>query len=72
MERKNVIDHNKDNDYIFDEIVIKDETDIKKINGKYFCFKNISYRDLLNNGQIVKKGSECPLDIIKIVENWIL
>ena len=55
MERKNVIVHNKDNDYIFDEIVIKDETDLKKINGKYFCFKNISYKDLLNNGQIVKK-----------------
>ena len=65
MERKNVIVHNKDNDYIFDEIVIKDETDIKKINGKYFCFKNISYRDLLNNGQIVKKGSECPLEYHK-------
>ena len=62
---REVIVHNKDNDYIFDEIVIKDETDIKKINGKYFCFKNISYRDLLNNGQIVKKGSECPLEYHK-------
>ena len=57
--------HNKDNDYIFDEIVIKDETDLKIINGKYFCFKNISYRDLLNNGQIIKKGLECPLEYHK-------
>ena len=37
-----------------------DETDIKIINGNYFCYKHISYKDLLNNGQIIKNGKECP------------
>ena len=37
------------------ETKIVDETDIKKINGNYFCYKYISYLDLLNNGQIIKK-----------------
>ena len=41
-------------------MVVYDETDIKIINGNYFCYKYISYRDLLNNGQIIKKGSKCP------------
>ena len=42
------------------KIVVVDETDLKKINGYYFCYKNISYLELLNNGQIIKKGEECP------------
>ena len=37
-----------------------DITDIAKINGYKFCFKKISYRDLLYNGQIIKKGESCP------------
>ena len=44
---------------------IYDETDIKKINGKYFCYKHLSYIDLLNNGQIIKNGSECPSEYPK-------
>ena len=35
-------------------------TDIKLINGHYFCYKHISYKDLLYNGQIIKKGERCP------------
>ena len=41
---------------IHKRLTIYDETDISRINEKYFCFKNITYRDLLNNGQIIKKG----------------
>ena len=37
-----------------------DITDISKINGKYFCFKKILYKNLLYNGQIIKKGESCP------------
>ena len=44
---------------------IVDETDIKKINGKYFCYNYKSYRDLLNSGQIIKKGEECPVEFQK-------
>ena len=55
-------------DYCYDEerekykkcYITVDKADIKKINGKYFCYKSISYRDLLNSGQIIKKGEECP------------
>ena len=39
---------------------IYDQTDIKKINGNNFCYKQKSYKDLLYNGQIIKKGAECP------------
>ena len=52
-------------DYESPDSYIRDATDIKKINGKFFCFRNISYKDLLNNGQIIKKGSECPLEYHK-------
>ena len=38
------------------KIVVVDETGLKKINGYYFCYKNISYLDLLYNGQIIKEG----------------
>ena len=47
------------------ETKIVDETDIKKINGNYFCYKYISYLDLLNNGQIIKKDAECPSEYSK-------
>ena len=40
--------------------VVYDVTNITKINGKYLCYKYISYKDLLNNGQIIKNGKECP------------
>ena len=39
---------------------IVDVTDITKINGYLFCYKYISYKDLLYNGQIIKKGERCP------------
>ena len=42
-----------------------DQTDIKAINGNYFCYKRISYRDLLYNGQIIKKGTKCPSEYPK-------
>ena len=37
-------------------------TEITKINGKYFCYNRATktYMDLLNNGQIIKNGTECP------------
>ena len=40
--------------------VVVDETDIKQIYGKYFCYKKKSYKELLYNGQIIKKGEQCP------------
>ena len=42
-----------------------DRTNLTKINGKCFCFSNISYIDLLYNGQIIKNGTECPKDYNK-------
>ena len=41
------------------------QTDIVKINGNYFCYKHISYKDLLYNGQIIKNGAECPKEYNK-------
>ena len=46
-------------------IIIYDETDIKMMNGSYFCYKNISYIELLKNGQIIKKESKCPSEYPK-------
>ena len=49
-------------DFQYEKVdVAYDQTDIRKINGNYFCYKHISYKDLLNNGQIVKKYNLCPL-----------
>ena len=36
------------------------KTNIEKIDGKYFCYKKILYKDLLYNGQIIKKEENCP------------
>ena len=47
------------------ETNIVDETDITKINGNFFCYTHISYKDLLYNGQIIKKGKECPSEFKK-------
>ena len=33
--------------------------DINKISGKYFCYNEIKYKDLLYNGQIVKNNEQC-------------
>ena len=44
---------------------IVDVTDITKINGYSFCYKYISYKDLLYNGQIIKKGETCPQEYQK-------
>ena len=44
----------------YEVTTIENEVDIKKINGVYFCYKNKRYIDLLNNGQIIKKGENCP------------
>jgi len=35
-----------------------DRTNIKKLNGKLFCYKHISYKKLLYNGQIRKKTEQ--------------
>ena len=40
-------------------------TNITSINSQYFIYKYISYIDLLNNGQIIKKGTECPKEYNK-------
>ena len=36
-----------------------DRTEIDKINGHLFCYKKISYKDLLYNGQIIKNNENC-------------
>ena len=38
---------------------IADKTDITKINGYMFCYKRKTYKELLYNGQIIKKDEEC-------------
>ena len=38
---------------------IVDKTEIKQINGYYFCYSHKSYKDLLYNGQIKKYGELC-------------
>ena len=42
-----------------------DDTNIIKLNGNYFCYNNISYIDLLYNGQIIKNGTKCPKEYNK-------
>ena len=42
-----------------------DETNITKINGYCFSYKYKSYISLLNNGQIIKNGTECPKEYNK-------
>ena len=49
--RKNGKTHHRTN--------IVDVSDIEKINGNLFCYKYISYKDLLYNGQIIKKEEFC-------------
>ena len=39
---------------------IVDKAEISRINGNYFCYKHISYKESLHNGQIIKKGETCP------------
>ena len=46
--------------YSYTDIHTVDRTVIDKINGYYFCYTNISYKDLLYNDQIVKEGETCP------------
>ena len=42
------------------------QTDIVKLNGKMFCYKKISYKELLKSGQIIKNEENCgekyPID----------
>ena len=49
----------KEYDYINLEYRFYDSTDIVKINKMRFCYKNITYRYLLENHQIIKKDKEC-------------
>ena len=44
---------------------IHDKTQIDKINENLFCFKKITYKELLYNGQIIKNGEDCPGDYEK-------
>lgn len=40
--------------------VIKGKSDINKINGRYFCYRRgMTYKELLYNGQIIKKNENC-------------
>ena len=39
--------------------IIVGKTDIAIINGNYFCYRDISYKKLLYNGQIIKKEEKC-------------
>ena len=39
---------------------ILDKKEIDRINGYYFCYEYKSYKELLYNGQIIKKEEECP------------
>ena len=41
---------------------ILDKTDIDRINGYYCCYTHKSYKDLLYNGQILKKEEQCKVD----------
>jgi len=45
--------------------LIHDKANITKINGNQFCYKFIPYKDLLNNGQIIKQRTECPKEYNK-------
>ena len=45
---------------IFHEDKNNNENNIYKINGNLFCYKKIIYKYLLYNGQIIKKGEQCP------------
>ena len=44
---------------IKDSTKIVDRTDIDKINGYQFCYKYISYKELLYNNQIIKNNKKC-------------
>ncbi len=46
--------------HIWEGINDQTKTNIEKIDGKYFCYKKILYKDLLYNGQIMKKEENCP------------
>ena len=56
-DRKRIEAHGYSGEQI--EETIHDITDIGKINCYYFCYKHISYKDLLYNGQIIKDGEKC-------------
>ena len=51
--------------YITRDFTIEDVTPLTKINGNKFCYKHISYEKLLKNGQIIKKGGNCPNEYTK-------
>ena len=57
---REVRDYYYSNSHYNSKTEIEDVTEITKINGNYFCFKKILYKDLLYNGQIIKKGESCP------------
>ena len=46
--------------HIWEGINDQTKTNIEKIDGKFFCYKKIFYKDLLYNGQIIKKEENCP------------
>ena len=49
-----VLEGNKGTDNLRSE----NDVYIKKLNGKFFCYKHISYKELLYNGQIRKKEEQ--------------
>ena len=46
--------------HVWEGIDDQSKTNIEKINGNFFCYKKILYKDLLYNDQIIKKGENCP------------
>ena len=62
LEKKWTLDNDFNVQYYYEAY---DQTDLKKINGYYFCYRYISYKDLLYNLQIIKKGTECPSEYKK-------
>ena len=59
-EGRKVVVHHSSNGRSRARSKIVDATDITKINGHFFCYKHISYKELLYNGQIIKNGETCP------------
>ncbi len=43
----------------------KDATNIEKLKNNYFCYKPMTYKELLYNGQIIKNNEECKNDYPK-------
>ena len=57
-EGRKETEHYYSNSHLRSRTKIVDRTNIKKINGKYFCYKHVPYIELLYNGQIRKEEEQ--------------